>query len=249
MSRQIFIIIGLCLVSFSAFAAKESTTETEKKKFNASPLEFGLDLQYYAPVYKNYVYAVDQTTGSQGLTNATGKAAQLSLEWLPFGNKIGKLGIGVGTGFAAITETSIQQNSPVTTTDPDTNVTTTTISKVERPVNLYVVPTQAFLSYRLDYFENQVLVPFAKVGASANWIRQTVDGGESYNMAYGFDYAFGGEFCLNAIEAKAGREFDSRFGVNGTYLLFEYLVSDQLNKTSPVNLAYNAFRFGLRFEF
>lgn len=249
MRRQIFIIIGLCLISSPLFAAKDSSIESVKKEFVQSPLEFGLDLEYYAPVYKNYVYAVDPANGKAGTSTSLGKAAQVSLEWLPFGNKIGKLGIGVGTGFAAITDTAITQIGTITTTNAETGATTTTTGNVERPVNLYVVPAQAFLSYRLDFFQNQLIVPFAKFGASANWIRQTVDGGASYHMAYGMDYAFGGEICLNAIEGKAGREFDSRFGVNGTYIILEYLNSSQLNKTSTVNLAYDAFRFGLRFEF
>ena len=231
MLRQIFIIISLCLISYSAVASEDTTSQEKKKEYYQSPLEFALDVQYYAPSYKKYVYDKSSTTSAEGLTSEIGKGAQVSFEWLPFGNKIGKFGIGVGTGFSMIDTASI------------------TVDTTTRSVSLFVIPTQAFLSYRLDFFQNQIIVPFAKIGGSASWLRQTLDGGTSDKMAYGLDYSVGGELCLNAIESRAGRELDARFGVNGTYLIFEYLKSQKLSETNLVNLAYDAFRFGMRFEF
>ncbi len=217
-------------MAFPSFAAPDASTEENSKARYESPLTFGLDLEYYAPVYKQYSYAVD-SAGKSGISSMTGKAAQISLEWLPFGNRIGKLGVGISSGYAMISDGKIVQDSE------------------EKTVSLSVVPSSLFLSYRFDYFKNQPLVPFIKLGGSASWVRQSIDGADSFQMAYGIDMAVGGEFCLNSIEPKAGREFDSRFGVNGTYLIAEYLNSDPMNKTTAVNLAYSAFRFGMRFEF
>lgn len=236
MARQIFIMIYLCLVCFPAFASEESSNEETKKTFPESPLNFAVDLQYYAPAYKTYSYLVDEY-GVGRSSSKVGNGMQVAWEWLAFGNKIGKLGIGASSGFVAITDASVEfyrlgVDAPV-----------------NRQVNLYVIPSQAFLSYHLDYFYNQIIVPYGKVGASASWIRQTVDGNDSIHMAYGFDYTLGLELCLNAIEPRVGREFDARFGVNASYLIFEYIKSDPLNKTDPVNLAYDSFRAGLRLEF
>lgn len=228
------LIVGLLLIASCLFAATDDTSETTVKKWTGSPLQFGLDLQYYAPVYKKYAYAIDGA-GQANTSDQSGRAAQISFEWLPFGNEIGKLGIGVSSGFVGVTNASITQSYGG--------------QLYTRAVNLFVIPSQFFISYRLDYFTNQLIVPFAKIGGSANWVRQVVEGGDDYHMTYGVDYSVGGELCLNAFEPKAGRLFDAQFGVNGTYLVFDYTRSDPFNSTSALNLSYEAVRFGMRFEF
>lgn len=214
------LILGLFL-SFSAFAEEETDhTLSETRRIRAeSPLNAAVDLQYVPVRYPNYVWIDGQ--GS----NRGGHGFHLGVEWLPLSDLYGKPSVGIGLGLYAIRNVDFG---------------------VQR-ASLTALPVETYLSYRFDYFHNQILVPFVKVGASGTVARQ--QGIERpWRTYFGFDYSGGLQLCLNLLDQTTANLFDAGMGVNTTYLSFEYLRSQPLGPTNAVDLSHEEYRIGLRME-
>jgi hypothetical protein len=204
-------------------ASSQAATQHEKAVYE-SPLNFGLDLQAYQVAYKKYAWN-DSTQ-----LDTTGYGFNLGFEWLPYHGSVGKAAISSGLGFSYIT-----------------NVTVSTGGIA----NLYVVPIPLGLTYRADFIKNQILVPFITGGFELGLVSQTSktgDGRDGIRVAKSFYYTGGVEFCLNAIDSISGRELDSRYGINGVYLVGMYSHSQPVSSSETINLSHDEFKVGLRFE-
>jgi hypothetical protein len=191
----------------------------------STPLNFGLDLQYSPIPYKNYTF------GNGFGTDKASQGGHVGFEYIPMKN-YGKLGFGLGFGFFVL---------------PDQ-----TTGTGDQAATLYTLPLEASISYRFDYVDNQILVPFIRAGADATLSKQgsrtngvTRDGVRTY---YGFDYSAGLELNLDFIEPRSAATMERKFGINNTYIIFEYMTSNAINKNTEPDLSYQAFRLGLRFE-
>src|SRR5687768_8702574 len=134
--------------SFPAFSAEpppEAMTSSIRLPREESPMDFGLDVQYAPVRYNGYALR----NGSR-VTDA-GHGAFVGFEWMPFDERFGKLGIGLGAGL------TVHANLPV---------------GAGSWVTLYTVPASALLSYRFDYFKGQLLVPFVKAGYNTTVVFQ-----------------------------------------------------------------------------
>lgn len=188
-----------------------------------SPLGYGLDIKYSPIKYDEYLIENNFASSTKG-TGLT-----VAVEWLPFGKKVGKLGIGAGAGVNWIRDIGLPSGRTATVT---------------------TLPVELFLSYRADFKKNQIVVPFAKGGAEVAHVWQSSpNGADRPDTAYyyGFNTTLGLELCLNTFEPKTGDRMDARTGINTTYLVFEY-VKSSFAKIGNANLARSEFRFGLRFE-
>lgn len=185
--------------------------KSETVVYEESPLNAGLDLQYVPIRYDHYDWHEGATS------DRVGHGLHLALEWLPIPSDYGKLGVGVGVGVNYFKEIPVG----------------------DRRITLTTVPLDAFLSYRLDYFYEQLAVPFVKLGAS--WTPPTKE-------YYGLDYGGGLAFRLNGIDKVSARSLDSTIGINTTYFVVEFIRSRALKKPMKANLEHDEFRIGLRFE-
>ena len=208
-------------LALNAAAAESSVGVLEETSYSRSSfVNVGVDIQFVPIRYKNYQWTDGQTS------NETGSGLHLGVEWIPFDERYGKLGFGLGFGFYAIRNVTFNG----------------------KRATLTALPLEAYLSYRFDYVEDQILVPFVKVGASGALTKQKgieVPGMQTY---YGFDYSAGLELCLDQIDRSASRHLMMNTGISNTYLAFEYLRSAYLNQHRGPNLTRDEMRIGLRFE-
>lgn len=216
--------LALVVLQLPAFAADEefmeSSTESSVSVKKMPPeVHAGLDLQYSNTVFPNY-----QTNPGFVGTQA-GHFPQVSLEWMPFGDAIGKVGIGAGIGYFFIKKANVG------------GAKTETIA---------IYPVRGFVSYRADYFRNQILVPFGKVGVSAAWVNQT--GTPGTKRFDGFDYGGGLELCLNRLDPGSSGALSQSVGIHNTYFIAEYTKTGFLDNQRAVDLTHDELRFGLRFE-
>ena len=160
------------------------------------------------------------------LSGARGKGGQIAFEWIPladYSRFMGKPAIGISVAGAHIP--NFIPGSP--------------------HGKLTVYPLSVYLAYRLDFFENQVLVPFAKVGRAISLLSRPLNGAYRYDS---WDYSLGGEFCLNAIDSRSARQLDASTGINGTYLVVEWIKSIGNRGSAQPRLAREEWQIGLRFE-
>lgn len=219
---KIFFII-LAFVSYGSTFAAPSSTQREKYVYE-SPLDVGLDLQVYRIKYKNYSWAPNTTLDKEGV------GFNLGLEWIPVVSVVGKVALSGGLGFASVTDAPVSSGSQAT---------------------LYVVPVYLGLTYRADFFKNQVVVPFVSSGLDFGFSTQSSKTGATQSGVRTYDgyyYSGGVELCLNAFDPSSGRELDSRVGINGVYLVILYTQSEPFNSNETVNLSHKEFRLGVRFE-
>lgn len=206
-------------LGFCAPATDAATTETSFRPATESPLNFALDIQFLPARYPRYEYAEDVRS------NNFGSGVRVAFEWLPLANKYGKGGIGGGFGYAKVGKVPMPDGSS---------------SSIE------TFPLDAFLTYRLDYWNNQPIVPFVKWGMERQYARQKAS--NSMRRYNGWEYGGGVSILLDAIDSKSAHDFDNSIGINNTYLTIEYIKSQMAGSDREINLSRDELRAGLRFE-
>ena len=229
-SLKNLLLLTIALVLLVAESA--AATEPRVSSYLESPRNFGLDLMYSPLKYPNYDYSLND---SPIYVAGGGNSGGLTLEYLAI-QSLGKLGIGIGAGFFVLSDVNVGKDA----TGADILAT------------LYTYPLQAYLSYRFDYFKNQVLVPYVRFGGEMTPTRQgSKTGGDKAGtqVYYGTNLAAGLELLLNVLEPSSAVNLDRSTGINGTYLIVEYEMGRAINPSNVADLSHNAIRAGLRFEF
>ena len=230
--KKICLITILLLVSvaYSAPEDAELILEEEVETSYDSPLTAGLDLLYVPARYPNYRWSNVDQSGQAGI------GAQINLEWLPLARiegLYGKPGIGAGVGFRNIKNVPLSEFGGAN-------------------AHLYAAPFETFISYRADFFDRQVIVPFGKVGLGMMLVTQDIELPSGLNSSHytywGFNYAVGVEFCLNVLDRKSARSLDASTGINATYLMLEYASSSSLTSSNTQDMSESEYRLGFRFE-
>lgn len=222
MTFKKFLVLGI-FVCFGLGSEGLGSTQKEKYVYE-SPLNFGLDLQGYKVKYTDYAWSDTQKSDKEGY------GFNLGLEWIPVVSVLGKVATSFGVGFSSVSDVPVDGVSTA---------------------NLYVVPIYGGITYRADFFKNQVLVPFVSAGLDFGFSTQASKNGATQGglRTYkGYYYSGGIELCLNSFDPASGRDLDSRIGINGVYLVALYTQSEPLSNTETVNLSHKDFRLGLRFE-
>ncbi|MBI4402746.1 MAG: hypothetical protein HY537_01215 [Deltaproteobacteria bacterium] len=220
------ILLGLLLASHTMMVTEVHSAEgslSSDVRYVESPLTWGLDVQYGHGYYRQYAFT------SKDPAIPGGHAGHISFEWLPYTER-GKLGLGVGLGLFSMGNVALSDG---------------------KWASLYTFPLEMFVSYRLDYIKNQIIVPFVKAGVEVTWAKQNSKTGHEIPGVltyYGGNYSLGGELCLNKIEWSTVKQLDSNMGVNNIYITFEFLKSMPLGFGGVEALSHEEYRLGLRFE-
>lgn len=234
--RTLFALVLMSSLSFAAVedTAAQSTSELKIPTHRFSPLYAGIDLQYVPVQYSEFQWA-------SGDTNVPpGKGVRIGIQWIPFGaTVIGKIAVGIAAGYQATSPVYLPNGAG---TRPGQG-------------SLIAIPIEVEASYRLDIHPRQPIVPFVGIGRSYSFFRQTIQSGtgankkvENYDTAFeAVEYKGGVEINLGSIDWNTAKTFDSGMGINGTYLVVEYL-NIQGMFTRSVELSRNEWRLGLRFE-
>lgn len=217
------LIVLIALINPLAFGAPNSQSETKVAESDTHQASVGFDLQWAPIHYTNYSFAPGAPTARSG------NAVMMGIEWLPI-QRFGKLGLGVGAGFF------VQANQEVGS---------------DQRATLNAIPLDAHLSYHFDYSENQLIVPFASVGPSLTFLRQTSSTGAAIvgTQKYaGWEYSFGGQLCLNRIDPMSSRSFRMLTDVERSYIVFSFNRSQPLYADQSPDLSYSVVRLGFRLE-
>ena len=120
---------------------------------------------------------------------------------------------------------------------------------------LLVIPVGAALMYRLQYWENQIFLPFAIGGASYFVLLETRDDfdvtapKETLAVAATPALYFGGgiQFSLDSLSQKAINTLDREFGINHIYLVAE--VRQYIGLSNNLNFSGFVVSGGIRVDF
>jgi hypothetical protein len=109
-----------------------------------------------------------------------------------------------------------------------------------------VFPVDAHLAYRFDYWRNQLLVPFVKVGPEVAVLHESRrDGSPTY---VGINYAVGLQLNLDRIDWKSAKALERSMSIHHTYVAVEYLRNRYLGRDEGADLTRDEVRLGMRFE-
>ena len=116
---------------------------------------------------------------------------------------------------------------------------------------LSVIPLQASGIFRLDVFNDQILVPFATGGIDywvwqEKWTNGTVEEQVSGGKL-GYHYSFGGQILLDRFDEASASLLEVKRGVEDTYLSIEYRVQEFEGEGLSFNS--DSVTFGIRFQY
>lgn len=121
---------------------------------------------------------------------------------------------------------------------------------------LTLVPGTADLTLRLDVFPEQILVPFARVGADywLWWERWYVYEGSTADDRRrggkpGWHWAAGGLLLLDPLDPKAASRMKAVSGIEDTFVMVEYRETTMPEGAKVLELSDREVTFGLKFDF
>jgi hypothetical protein len=157
---------------------------------------------------------------------------------------LGTLGPGLGWSYTHMTA-----NAMVTGSDPP-------VASAEE-TNLSIMPMYGVAVLRVDELVRSAGIPLvgygkAGIGYGLWWTGndlETVRRGHTW----GTQFAVGAMFMLDVLDDRAAFEIDNEWGVNNTYLFFEYMMSNlndfkSSNDTSVMRIGSNTWMAGLALE-
>ncbi len=116
---------------------------------------------------------------------------------------------------------------------------------------LSVIPLQASGLLRLDFFNDQVLVPFATAGADYwIWQEKWTNGAVDENVSggkVGYHYSVGGQILLDRFDEVSASLLEVTRGVTDTYLSAEYRVQEFDGE--GLSFDSESFTVGIRFQY
>jgi len=218
--RQMLCLVLLVLAPLTAFAESGGEIALEAEAPREIPTGIGIDLQYLPVQFPRYVWTENRTT------NETGHGFHLGLEWIPFDERYGKLGFGVGTGVSVIKNVTFDSQRATVT----------------------AVPVELTVSYRFDYVHHQLLVPFVKAAGGSTFVRQRGIERADWMTFRGISYGGGLELCISSIDSFSSSYLKRNTGIHSSYFVAEFLHSDFLGERRGPDLVRDEWRLGLRFE-
>lgn len=223
-----FVVFTSFCLADGPIPQRDPDDEEDGVKYVPSALHFSLDFQFTMPTYNNFVW--DNSSGPLTI-NQPSLGGRIAFEWLPI-TQFGKAGIALGAAF------NINANQQILSLGTAT---------------LTTIPFDASVVYHFDFVRNQILVPLVKAGYEFTFVQESTSFGTDNTNGFatysGLRLGFGLQLCLNFIEPSTAHTLDGNFGINGTYLVAEYIFSKPLNPGTPPDLTHEEYRFGLRFEF
>lgn len=130
-------------------------------------------------------------------------------EWQPF-RSFGSLGLSIGSGFS-------------TTTGKGRFKRNNFQEEAEESYSFFVIPVNAFLVYRFEYFRNQWVVPFINGGGTYYGLAEIRDDGKKNNFTSSAAVGGGGgvHISLSRLDMGTGFTLSEEYGVADMWLTLE----------------------------
>ncbi|MDP2304575.1 MAG: hypothetical protein Q8P18_00940 [Pseudomonadota bacterium] len=119
-----------------------------------------------------------------------------------------------------------------------------------------MVPLTLTLTGRLDFFDEQPIVPFGRVGLDywmfeENWYVVDPDTTDHIQTGGKYGWHFGGGLLvlLDVFDRRAASRLEAISGINDTFLVAEYRNTRLVHGDNQLNLSSSEVTFGLKFDF
>lgn len=223
----IIITLSFLPIAFSSPAGAESpqsySIELRGAAYNAQDID-----PYYELIYGN----------------DKGFLFEVELGWQIL-RQLGILGLDAGIGYFKQTGHGL--------VIPETDIDPENWEKSREEYTFRIVPTEVSMVYRLAFFKNQLFVPFAKVGVDYYYFRESRKDGEEVldGGKWGHHYGGGLQLLLDFFDRKHANKLDIDYGINNTYLIFEYRKAtvDDFGEKEGFDFSNSTWFGGLMFEF
>ncbi len=126
-------------------------------------------------------------------------------------------------------------------------------SRTAEKYKLHIAPGGLGLQYRFNFGLDQPVVPYVgAAGIASYWFEEKLDSSwkrRSYN--YGAQGYAGLMFLLDNIEKRASGSLEAGWGINNTYLFYEYRYTnlDNFGEEDIIDLSSQMHSLGILFEF
>jgi hypothetical protein len=242
------VAVGVLLTSTPARAERQERRTDDDDEIE-SPQRFALELRF-GPYYPE----VDANLGSgpcgppYQATFGSDSAlySEVELDYQALDIYVGTLGVGAAVGIFSATGNAFEEG---------------TCQRSADETKLWILPMSLLAIVRFDIFADRwrvPLVPFIKVGFTyAVWWTTNANGisesgsDRGYGGTAGLRLGGGLMLRLDWIEPTTARTFDNEFGVNHSYIFFEYYWAwlDGFGSETRMNVGDNTWALGLALEF
>ncbi|MBX9768973.1 MAG: hypothetical protein K2X47_16990 [Bdellovibrionales bacterium] len=163
----------------------------------------------------------------------------LEYEWQLLQLPIGKMGLAIGSGIYTATGNGFYKNP---------NLQPPAFPRAEEVYSFYLFPNSLSAIYRLQFFDRQIIVPYASAGVDYFGILETRDDGGSTRFGGGSGIHFGGgaSIQLDFLSRESMFELDQEFGINHIYLTIDY---KYIQGFSSFDVTQNLLSGGILAEF
>ena len=237
----------LALVLLVPAVARGQTTEGEAVE---SPQRFAFEARF-GPYYPDVDESVGTVCGQGPYATIFGDKqdlyAEFEFDWQALDIFVGSLAVGGAVGVMHASATALEEGSCTTRASDETG--------------LWLLPLSLLAVVRFDIFADRwavPLVPYVKVGLTyALWFATGENGisqvDEESGVGGTFGLRLGGGIMLRLdwLDTRAARTFDNEFGVNHSYLFFEYYWAwlDGFGQDGRMNVGDATWTVGLAIEF
>jgi hypothetical protein len=236
--------LAACCWTRGAAAQEEDTTERSwrQPRIYESPQHFALEIRLgpYVPQIDD-TFPTDKPYESVFGTDRR-LAFGLEFDWqvfrIPF---VGTIGPGIGWSYTHMSATALRQDGT-----PSVEET-----------GLGIMPMYGVGVLRLDALARETGIPLVGYGKAglgyALWWTGNDQETQRRGATLGTQFALGGMFLLDIIDQHSATEIDNEWGVNNSYLFFEWMVSNlddfkPKSDTSVMRVGTNTWMAGLAFE-
>jgi hypothetical protein len=249
--------LGLLLAA--VILASESTALAENEgeepvtavpNYVESPQRFAFELRMgpYLPEVDANLGATACGSGPYAATFGTDAKfyAELEFDYQALDIYVGTLAVGAAVGIFHASANAFERDS---------------CERSEDTTDLWILPVSLLAVVRFDIFAERwsvPLVPFFKVGFTyAVWWTTNengtseIDGDRGYGGTAGMRIGGGLMLRLDWMERRAARTFDNEFGVNHSYIFFEYYWAwlDGFGSEERMNVGDDTWVLGIALEF
>ena len=119
-------------------------------------------------------------------------------------------------------------------------------------IDLYIFGITSALTYHGDFFDKQLIVPWAEFGVGQNVYMQTVEkvagGLAAFTKMRNIWYvSVGGKLLINWFDPRGAKKLDTKVGINSTYLFGMF--RQYFSKSGAFDFSGPTYLAGINIEF
>lgn len=232
-------ILYIIVFPSTTFALEESVNFYESPQNYAFELRFGL---YLPDVDSEFS---DSSPFGDVFGNDGRLLSALEFDWQIVPIYVGTFGVGGTVGYFTADGKALLEDGS---------------GQSEQEVTFNMVPLELLAVVRFDWLANNIsipLVPYFKIGiayyiwwsSTADKTSEDADGNSATGGVFGWKMSTGVMLRLDQFDRDTARDFDTEWGVNHSYLFFEWFWNFVDGFGSQINLGDTNWSAGLALEF